>query len=136
MGNFEYKYFYEAIEHILQENYVKNKGQLAKIFHISPSKFSEILNKRMNPGLNLFKILIEKFNINANWLITGKGSMLYQEEEEETIIAEPKGIYNSKNDIIDRMERQLDRQEREIVRLEKIIELIQRESIKINKNST
>lgn len=76
MNKFEHKRFLLVINYLISENIVKNKSELANIFDISPSKFSEILKKRMMPGFELYEILISKFNINSEWLLTGKGEIL------------------------------------------------------------
>ncbi len=69
-------YFYKAVDYILDKKIVKTKTELAQIFRISPSKLSEILKQRMNPGIDLYKILVKEFNINPFWLLTGEGEML------------------------------------------------------------
>lgn len=53
-----------------------NKGKLAEEFYISRPKFSEILSKRMNAGVDIMFHLVKKFDFNAEWLLTGEGTML------------------------------------------------------------
>lgn len=49
---------------------------MAQMLGLKPSKFSEILNKRMMAGTDVLSILVSKFNISPQWLLTGEGIML------------------------------------------------------------
>lgn len=83
MFKFNHSGFYGAISYLLDKNIVRNKGDIAQDFEISPSKFSEILNKRMNPNIELYVILINKYGFNPEWLLTGSGEMLKTEQKAE-----------------------------------------------------
>ena len=92
--------FIEATEYLINKGIVKNKTQLAKEFEISKSKLSEILNKRMRPGFDLFNKLTGKFNFNAEWLLVGVGSMLKSTESAQNV-----QVFKSKTDhLIERQE--------------------------------
>ncbi len=80
MEKFKHERFLSAVNYIVNNKIVKNKSGMASIFHISPSKFSEILKERMNPGFELYQILVNNFNISSEWLITGKGEMIKAEK--------------------------------------------------------
>jgi len=67
--------FIEAISFILSNKIAKNKAEISNNFGISASKFSEILNNRMNAGIELYSNISEIYNISADWLLTGKGNM-------------------------------------------------------------
>lgn len=55
----------------------------------SEAKISHIKNGRNEPGLDLIAALLEKFpEINARWLILGKGIMLNIESESNQDVAE------------------------------------------------
>lgn len=73
--------FVEAVNHLLNSHIASSKADLATTFGIKPSKFSEILNYRMNIGTDLAAILCSSYNINSNWLLTGEGSMLRREQK-------------------------------------------------------
>lgn len=88
-----YDRFFEAINYLLESKIVKSKSELALVFSISRSKFSEILNRRMNPGLELFILLITNFNIHSDWLMSGIGPMFkehapYQKDPPESFVAD------------------------------------------------
>ena len=65
----------EAINAILSSGLALNKADLAEKFGIKPAKFSEILNKRMKAGMDIIQNLCIDYEISADWLITGEGSM-------------------------------------------------------------
>ena len=78
--------FVKAVETLINTDVVKNKSAMAKELDISPSKFTEIMKGRMRPGLELFKIISEKYNINPEWLLTGRGEMLKKGDEGEKML--------------------------------------------------
>lgn len=82
--------FIEVINFLISEKKVPSKSFLAEKFGIKASKFSEILNERMNVGVDLLSILTDDYNINAEWLLTGNGSMLKSGEDEPFIIDKEK----------------------------------------------
>lgn len=71
----------EAINYILKTNTSLNKALLAESIGIKPAKFSEILNKRMAAGMDIIQKLCSDYAISANWLITGKGEMCRQTDD-------------------------------------------------------
>ena len=73
--------FIIASENVLQNQGGLNKGRLAKKLGLSASTFSEILKKRMNVGVDTIAKLCELFDIRAEWMILGKGSMNVHKEE-------------------------------------------------------
>ncbi len=78
--------FKQAVELILSRNYSKSKAELAEKLGISPSKFSEILNNRMNVGADLLAQLTIQFPISPEWLLTGEGEMLRPEQSVPTAV--------------------------------------------------
>ena len=75
--------FIEAVEFLITSKIVQSKGELAAAIGIKPTKFSEILNGRMNIGTDLAANLCAKFNISAYWMLTGYGSMLRDSKNPE-----------------------------------------------------
>lgn len=65
----------EAINYIIT-HFKITKTALADVFDVKPAKFSEILKERMNAGVEIMAILCNTYNISAEWLLTGEGSML------------------------------------------------------------
>lgn len=65
----------EAINFVLEVNFAQNKADFARNFNIKPSKFSEILKKRMTAGMDIIQKLCSEYQISAEWLITGEGKM-------------------------------------------------------------
>lgn len=65
----------EAINFILSSKIEPNKAELAEKLGVKPAKFSEILNKRMKAGMDIIQKLCIDYEISADWLITGEGSM-------------------------------------------------------------
>ena len=65
----------ESINFILSSKIESNKAELAEKLGVKPAKFSEILNKRMKAGMDIIQKLCIDYEISADWLITGDGSM-------------------------------------------------------------
>ena len=82
----------KAIDWLLNSENAPSKAALASELNIKPSKFSEILNGRMNAGTDVMSLLCEKFEISSRWLLTGHGNMTGQESEP---IARPSAQTNS-----------------------------------------
>ena len=74
------KRFIVAVNYLLSSGTVSGKGVISDSLDIKPSKFSEILNSRMNVGADLIATLSDLYNIDANWLLNGRGSMLKEEQ--------------------------------------------------------
>jgi transcriptional regulator with XRE-family HTH domain len=71
----------EQIIKIMEEKGL-SAAQFADILNIQRPRLSHILNERNKPGYDFIYTLLEKFpDINASWLITGKGSMYNQASE-------------------------------------------------------
>lgn len=75
----------EAINYLLDNQNGLTKVNLADTLRIKPSKFSEILNGRMLAGTDIMWALTEKYNISAEWLLTGLGAMLKSIEKPNEI---------------------------------------------------
>ncbi len=67
--------FVEAINTLLKDKGL-TKASIAQSLGIKPSKFSEILNGRMNVGTDTIALLCENFSFSAAWILLGKGNML------------------------------------------------------------
>lgn len=67
--------FIEAINSLLRDKGLTKSG-IAQTLCIKPSKFSEILNERMNVGTDTLALLCREFCFNASWVLLGEGPML------------------------------------------------------------
>lgn len=54
--------------------------KLAKMLNLSPGYLSEVENGKKAMSQELFYSLIEKLNINLNWLLTGEGEMFVKKK--------------------------------------------------------
>ncbi|MCF8381097.1 MAG: helix-turn-helix domain-containing protein [Bacteroidales bacterium] len=62
--------------------YQLNSSKLAEIIDVQRSGISHILSGRNNPSYDFLIRILDAFpEINANWLLTGKGNMINGEEE-------------------------------------------------------
>lgn len=73
--------FVEAINSLLSSDKELSKTEIACTLGIKATKFSEILNFRMNIGTDLAATLCHEYGINPDWLLTGEGSMLRTDEK-------------------------------------------------------
>lgn len=67
--------FITAINTLLKDKGLTKTG-IAQSLGIKPSKFSEILNERMNVGTDTLALVCELYSFNPSWLLLGEGSML------------------------------------------------------------
>lgn len=65
--------FYESL---LERNIIKNAADFAKKIDISTSLMTEIMKKRSNVGIKTIQSTVSVFELNVDWLFTGKGQML------------------------------------------------------------
>ena len=77
-----------------------NKEQLssarfAEVIGVQPSSISHILSGRNNPGFDfIHKILTNYPSINAEWLITGKGAMLKEDNRQGNLFFDEFAVQN------------------------------------------
>ena len=67
--------FIAAIDSLLKDKGL-TKTKVAESLGIKPAKFSEILNNRMNAGVDTIAELCEQYSFSAEWILTGQGDML------------------------------------------------------------
>ena len=72
--------FIRCVEALLNQKVISSKSELSQIFGIGSSKLSEILNRRMNVGVDVIAILCEKYEISSQWLLMGYGEMFEKSE--------------------------------------------------------
>ena len=81
------KRFQDAVDWIISNRKEKNKTLIASKLNISKSKFSEILNDRMNVSAELIAGLYLYYDINPEWILTGQND-LYKNTKEATKVKE------------------------------------------------
>lgn len=99
---------------LLSEKKVKNASDFARIIEISPSMLTEIAKGRSNIGMTVIQNSVEKFGLNADWLLTGDAEMLKIKPSvnilpEALLLNEPIGIYSLERDILDTISIYLER---------------------------
>lgn len=67
--------FVNCVNYLIENNIEVKKGDIAKKINIKNAKFSEILNFRMNVGIEEIISICDNYNFNLNYIITGKGEM-------------------------------------------------------------
>ena len=83
--------FKEAVNWLIQNKKAKNKAEIAETINVKPAKFSEILNKRMSIGIEDLAQFAEKYRLDCNWILLGKGNL--EESIKEDLSKEPEPGY-------------------------------------------
>ncbi len=58
--------------------------EMATALQIEPAYFSDIENGKVNPGADFFLKLVDKYNVNPNYLFLGTGEIVLSSEREIT----------------------------------------------------
>ena len=109
-----------ALNYIIERHNV-TKTALAEVLDTKPAKFSEILNERMNAGVDIMATICVTYNISAEWLLTGKGSMLKGAEAVTEAAPPSPPIQAEGSPIIGILRAQLAEKDRQIAQLLAII---------------
>lgn len=73
--------FYHAVNAILVHKLVPNKASLAESLGVKPAKFSEILNGRMNVGVDMISIMCDLYGISPDWILMCRGKRIFRNSE-------------------------------------------------------
>ena len=85
------------LESIL-EYYKINSSKLADILSVQRSGISHILSGRNNPSYDFLVSLLEAFpEINAKWLMQGKGEMIDEEDIDDSNVSDSNNFDNRLN---------------------------------------
>lgn len=69
--------FLDTYEYLRKTKVIQNPKTFAEELGVSSSLITEICKMRTNAGITPVQNLVKRFtNIDANWLLTGEGSML------------------------------------------------------------
>lgn len=67
--------FITAANELLRRHLAKTKGELSDRLGMPQPKLSELLNGKLNVGADTLSALVTAYDISADWLLTGRGSM-------------------------------------------------------------
>lgn len=67
------KRFKESVENLINLGKALNKSAIAEVLNIKKSKFSEILNSRMNVSVELISDFCEAYDISLDWMLYDRG---------------------------------------------------------------
>lgn len=102
--------FISSVNLVISEQKEQNKGTIAVKLNIKKAKFSEILNERMNVGIEEILIFCEAFDFNIEWLLTGKGEMKRNEYSQIEIplqkVEEPQEEIYEKGNVLELLREQ------------------------------
>jgi hypothetical protein len=107
--------FLDAYEYLKREKVVQNPKTFAQELGVSSSLITEICKMRTNAGITPVQNLIKRFtDIDANWLLTGEGSMLKKQSTDTHIdfkeLAEARlEIIEMKNEKITNLNKELEK---------------------------
>lgn len=86
--------FIMACEFLIEQGYAENKTNIAEKLNISSSKLSEILNRRMKPGIPEIQKLHNFFGVSFDYIFNGQPNILEKKSENfptENVRAKCKG---------------------------------------------
>lgn len=66
----------EVINFLLKRRPDLQKATFAELLGVTKTSFSHIMSKRMYASVEMMASLCLRFNISADWLLTGRGSMV------------------------------------------------------------
>jgi len=75
--------FIEAMEYLISTNKVANSAIFAAKVGVSTSMITEIRKGRSNVGTTALQNIVLEFEIDGNWLLTGKGNILREKTSPE-----------------------------------------------------
>jgi hypothetical protein len=94
--------FLETYEYLKKIKKVSNPSTFAEKIAVSTSLITEICKKRTNAGITPIQNLVQQFSdIDANWLLTGRGSMLKNQTSESEINLNYKELAEARLELIE-----------------------------------
>lgn len=116
--------FINCVNYLIDNDIFSKKGDIAKKINIKNAKFSEILNLRMNVGIEEIIAICQIYSFNLDYIITGKGEMIKSnglnqlaEPKEDYIKVSPVNILDAKEELILSQKETILLQKTEILRL-------------------
>ncbi len=71
--------FIRAVNAIIAHKLMPNKAALAESLGVKPAKFSEILNGRMNAGVDMLAIMCDFYKVSPDWLLMSRGDNIFRD---------------------------------------------------------
>lgn len=92
--------FVNLVNYVINSNLAKNRSEIADKLEVKFNKLSEILNGRVNVGIEMLVTFCELYNINYEYVLTGRGSVYVNDIHAQgvTVVSEPGFIYESPSD--------------------------------------
>ena len=77
--------FVKTISLVLSRNKSLTKASLAESLNVKPAKFSEVLNYRMKPGIDMIALLCEYWDVSPDWILISRGPVFRDNESKQPI---------------------------------------------------
>lgn len=72
------KRFIIAVTAIMANKLISSKTGLAESLGVKPAKFSEILNGRMNVGIDMIAKMCDFYGVSPDWLLLSRGNNIFR----------------------------------------------------------
>lgn len=92
--------FIEAVNSLLEKDKSLTKKNIAEVLDISSSRFSEILNSRMNAGPDILANFSTNFDISLNWILTGNKEAEPEKKDTKRVQLLPSNDYIHSTNIV------------------------------------
>lgn len=79
------KRFIMAVTAIMSNRLISSKTGLAESLGVKPAKFSEILNGRMNVGIDMIARMCDYYDVSPDWLLLSRGNNVFRQVAKQTI---------------------------------------------------
>lgn len=79
------KRFRMAVTAIMVNNLISSKTGLAESLGVKPAKFSEILNGRMNVGVDMIARMCDFYEVSPDWLLLSRGNNVFRQIAKQAI---------------------------------------------------
>lgn len=86
--------FITAVHAVLANGLISSKTGLAESLKVKPAKFSEILNRRMNVGVDMLAILCDFYRVSPDWLLMSRGNNVFRTTELPKIWVDDEDLNN------------------------------------------
>jgi len=74
--------FIECVNLVKESEKIPSTRQFSKLIDVHPQCISDIVTGKREANADIISKIVEQFNINANYIFTGKGKPFYSEESE------------------------------------------------------
>jgi transcriptional regulator with XRE-family HTH domain len=81
-----------------------SQKRLSELSGVDQSQLSGMETGRYRIQIDILMTLAEKYNVNVNWLLTGKGEKILKEIGEKGMVKESNAAYLSFSDLVERLD--------------------------------